>query len=72
MSLGSAFVFGMIGLAAALSPYPQATTSLLTCALGAFVFYTHGRQQITGAGLYALASVAFVGYPGVYWEHQES
>lgn len=36
-------------------------------ALGAFVFWVHGRHQVTALGLFGLGIAVFTGYSGLYW-----
>ena len=42
-------------------------TSVSIMALGGRIFWAHGGHQITGAGLYGLASAVFAGFAGIYW-----
>lgn len=45
----------------------QAVVAGSALAFGAWVFVTHGGRWITAAGIYSLASSAFVGYAGLWW-----
>jgi hypothetical protein len=44
----------------------------LSMAFGVWVFWTHGRHQITAAGVYCLAASVFVGFAGLWWWAQPS
>jgi hypothetical protein len=41
--------------------------AVLSMVFGGWVFWTHGRQQITAAGVYCLAVSVFVGFAGLWW-----
>lgn len=45
----------------------QAATSALAIGFGVWAFWRHGGRQVTGAGVYSLASAVFVGYAGLWW-----
>ena len=62
----SVIVWGALGVAAMLVPESQLVVSVLATAFGAWVFWTHGGHQITGAGLYSLSSAIFAGFAGIY------
>lgn len=67
--------FGSLGLVA-LFVAPLSTwwslashisVSALSFALGCLVFWVHGGNRLTAAGLYSLASGIFVGFAGIWW-----
>jgi hypothetical protein len=43
------------------------SASVLALLLGILVFWFHGGSRISAAGLYSLASSAFVGFAGIVW-----
>lgn len=45
----------------------QWLTSGVALLFGIWVFWIHGRCQITAAGLYSLSSAIFVGFAGIWW-----
>jgi hypothetical protein len=47
--------------------YSELVLAGLSTAFGVWVFWTHGRQQITAAGVYCLAVSVFVGFAGLWW-----
>jgi hypothetical protein len=50
-------------------PYDSSELTLagLSTAFGVWVFWTHGRHQITAAGVYCLSVSVFVGFAGLWW-----
>jgi hypothetical protein len=47
--------------------YSELTLAGLSTAFGVWVFWTHGRHQITAAGVYCLSVSVFVGFAGLWW-----
>lgn len=45
----------------------QVCMASVALAFGVWGFWVHGRNRITAAGLYCLASGIFVGYAGLWW-----
>lgn len=45
----------------------QGMTALLTILFGTWVFWSHGGNQVTAAGIYSLSMAMFVGFSGIWW-----
>lgn len=56
-----------IALTLVLAPHSLWWAGLASLAQGVWWFWWHGRQRITAAGLYSLASGVFVGYAAMWW-----
>ncbi|WP_426565258.1 hypothetical protein ACPPVT_02815 [Angustibacter sp. McL0619] len=47
--------------------HAQFGISVLALLFGVWTFWTHGRRQVTAAGVYGIGSAVFVGFAGLYW-----
>lgn len=47
-----------------------ATIAAYTLTLGGYIFWTHGRDVISAAGIFSLGNAIFVGFSGLWWSSQ--
>lgn len=66
LSMVPLFRFPVFGLSV------LAQVSVVSLLFGFWAFLTHGKNQITAAGIYCLSMAAFVGYAGLWWDANTS
>lgn len=71
--------WGALGVVAALldsndpgrlHEWSQPAIASVTLGFGVITYWSHGRNRVTAAGLYALAAAIFAGYAGLWWTTQ--
>jgi hypothetical protein len=60
-------IWAVVGVTVTLLGESLLAMGVTTLLLGVRIYWWHGRQQITAAGLYSLATAVFVGFAAIWW-----